>query len=124
MAGGTTPTSIEKVSGEPFWGRSPMSTCGSPTVVTPASFTASSYQPGSPRRTASSSTLSRPTCWSTTCEGTLPLRKPGTFISRPMASAACASWRSTASLGTSTSSRTRESSSSVVVVFSAVAIGR
>ena len=90
----------------------------------PASTTASSYQPGRPRRTASSSTASRPIRWSTTSAGTLPLRKPGTRISRPIWDAAVFSSRSRASLGTSTSTRTRESGSSVVLVFTAVAIGR
>ncbi len=95
---------------------------GLPTVAMPASWTASSYQPGSARRTASSSTASRPTCWSTTCGGTLPLRNPGTFMSRPISPAALATSRSMASGSTSTSTRTRESASSSVWVFTA-AIG-
>ena len=89
----------------------------------PASASASSYQPGRPRRTASSSTASRPTCCSTTSAGTLPLRKPGTRISRPSWDAAVFSSRSSASVGTSTSTRTRESGSSVVLVFTAAVIG-
>src|SRR5215207_888673 len=123
-AGGTTPTSIVKASGAPFSGRSLRSTCGSPTVWIPASASASSYQPGRPCRTASSSTASRPTCRSTTSGGTLPLRNPGTRISRPSWDAAVFSSRSRASVGTSTSTRTRESGSSVVLVFMAPAIGR
>ena len=72
---------------------------------------ACSYQPGRPWRTASSSTASRPTWRITTCGGTLPLRKPGTRISPPMALAAALSSCSSASAGTSTSTRTRESPS-------------
>ena len=97
---------------------------GSPTVVRPASLIACSYQLGSPRRTASSSTASRPTWRITTCGGILPERKPGTRISRPIAVAAVSSSRSSASLATSTSTRTRESPSSVVLVFTAVDMGR
>jgi hypothetical protein len=85
----------------------------------PASATASSYQPGSPRLTASSITASRPTWRSTTSAGTLPLRNPGTRISRPSSAAALFSSRSSASVGTSTSTRTRESGSSVTFVFTA-----
>ncbi len=85
---------------------------------------ASSYQPGRPRRTASSITASRPTWRSTTSPGTLPARKPGTRISRPSSAAALRSSRSSASLGTSTSRRTRESPSSVVLVVTAAAMRR
>ena len=53
----------------------------------------------------------------TTWGGTLPERKPGIFISRPSSAAALCSSRSRASLGTSTFTRTRESPSSVVAVF-------
>src|SRR3954451_9451134 len=116
------PTSIVNPSGDPFSGRSLRSICGSPTVFTPASVTASSYQLGSAWRTASSSTASRPTCWITTCGGTLPLRKPGTRISRPILPAAVWSSRSSTSVGTSTSTRTCELSSSVAMVLTAVAM--
>ncbi len=90
----------------------------------PASASASSYQPGSPLRTASSSTASRPTCWSTTSAGTFPLRKPGTRILRPSSAAAVFSSRSSASVGTSTSTRTRESDSSVVFVLTPAGMNR
>ena len=43
----------------------------------PASWTASSYQRGSPRRTASSSTASRPTWRMTTCGGNLAAAEAG-----------------------------------------------
>ena len=54
----------------------------------------------------------------------MPLRKPGTRISRPSWDAAVFSSRSSASVGTSTSTRTRESGSSVVVVFTAAVMDR
>ena len=47
----------------------------------------------------------------------MPDLKPGIFISRPSSVAALCSSRSRASLGTSTFTRTRESPSSVVAVF-------
>ena len=56
--------------------------------------------------------------------GTLPLRKPGTRISRPSCAAAVFSSRSSASVGTSTSTRTRESGSSVVFVFTPAGMDR
>ena len=78
---------------------------------------ASSYHSGSESRTACSSTASRPMRWITIAGGTLPLRKPGSFSSRP--SAVAVRWRrdSISSLGTSASRRTRESGSSVTVVW-------
>ena len=51
-----------------------------------ASPIASAYQPPIELRTASSSTYSRPTRRMKTCGGTLPLRKPGTRVSRASAS--------------------------------------
>ena len=99
-----------------------MSTDGLPTGARPASWMACSYHSGSARRTASSSTASRPTWRSTTSAGTLPLRKPGTFMSRPSTSAAFRSSCSIAVGGTSTATRTRESDSSSVDVVR-VAIG-
>ena len=49
----------------------------------PDSSIASTYQPPSELRSASSSTASRPRRRITTGGGTLPLRKPGTRIWRP-----------------------------------------
>ena len=83
---GSTPISIENSSAWPCGGRSPRSTFGSPTGTMPAVSIASEYQLESVSRTASSSTASRPTRCSTSGAGTLPLRKPGSFSSRP-------SWR-------------------------------
>src|SRR4051812_20880961 len=61
--------------------------------------------------------VGRPTRCSTTCGGTLPLRKPGIFKSRPRFTAASLTALSTAAGSTSTSTRTRESPSSLVFVF-------
>ena len=80
---GSTPISIENSSASPCGGRSPSSTCGSPTGTMPAVSIASEYQLESVSRTASSSTASRPMRWITSGAGTLPRRKPGSFSSRP-----------------------------------------
>ncbi len=85
----------------------------------PAVSIASEYQRESVSRTASSSTASRPTRCSTSGAGTLPLRKPGSFSSRPSLRARCSTRPSTSSGGTSTCTRTRDSRSSVTVVFRA-----
>src|SRR4051794_28278533 len=55
--------------------------------------------------------------------GTLPLRKPGTRVSRARRLAACASRFSTSVAGTSASTRTRDSGSSVTLVLTGEAIG-
>ena len=55
--------------------------------------------------------------------GTLPLRNPGTRMSRPSSPAAPVISRSMASGSTSTSTRTRESASSSVCVFTAATVG-
>ena len=68
-----------------------MSSFGSPTGVTPESIIARSYHSGKPSRSASSMTASRPTRWRTSCGGTLPLRKPGSFIS--LAKLRAAAWQ-------------------------------
>src|SRR6266545_2598651 len=60
---------------------------------------------------------SRPTRASSTCRGTLPLRKPGIFKLVARSEAACSTACFTWSLGTSTWSRTRLSGSSSTVVF-------
>ena len=78
---GRTPTSIEKTSSSPSPGSCSTSSFGSPTVGRPDSTIARSYHSGSESRIACSSTASRPMRWMTSCGGTLPLRKPGSFIS-------------------------------------------
>ena len=60
----------------------------------------------------------------TTGGGTLPVRKPGTRMSRPSARAACVDALSTSAAGTSASTRTRDSGSSVTVVVTSVAMER
>ena len=121
---GRTPISIVKVSGWPCGGRSPSLTSGSPTGWMPAASIASRYHWPSAPRTASSRTASRPKRWMTTGGGTLPLRKPGIRRSRPSVRAARSTLFCTSCGGTSASTRTRDSGSSVTVVFTAVAIAR
>ena len=116
VAVGRTPISIENVSGWPWPGSSPMSSCGSPTGTIAAASIAAEYQAPIESRTASSSTASRPMRLITTGAGALPARKPGTRMLRPSARAATAMRFSTSSGGTSASTRTRDSGSSVTDV--------
>ena len=114
---GRTPISIENVSGSPSPGMSPTFSSGSPTGAMPASSIAATYQRPSEERIVSSSTASRPMRRMTTGGGTLPLRNPGMRSSDP---SDCAVWlmRFVISSGeTSASTRTRDSGSSVTVVF-------
>src|SRR5438876_9336807 len=67
--------------------------------------------------TASLKMRSRPTRASSTFCGTLPLRKPGTFVLAARSDDACSTACFTCSLGTSTSRRTRLSGSSSTLVF-------
>ncbi len=69
---GRTPTSKENVSGLPSPGRSPRSTCGSPTGAMPESSIAFMYQPVNWSRTASSRIGSRPRRWMTIVGGIFP----------------------------------------------------
>ena len=55
---------------------------GSPTGLTPEASSARSYHSGSASRIASSSTAPKPSRWITSEGGALPLRKPGSRISR------------------------------------------
>ncbi len=120
---GSTPISIENSSAWPCGGSSPRSSCGSPTGTMPALSIASEYQLESVSRTASSSTTSRPIRWMTSGAGTLPRRKPGSFSSRPSCCALRSSRPSTSPGGTCTCRRTRESPSSVTVVWRAGRFG-
>ena len=95
--GGRT-TSIEKASSSPSAGSSPTSSFGSPIALTPESSSARSYHSGSESRSACSTTASRPNRWITSCGGTLPLRKPGIFIS-PASAFAARSTRFATSVG-------------------------
>src|SRR4051794_22697568 len=89
-----------------------------------ASLMASTYQRPIASRTVSSSTASRPMRRMITGGRTLPLRKPGTRRLAPSWRAVRWSERSISSGGTSASTRTRDSGSSVTLVFTALAIGR
>ena len=118
MAVGRTPISIEKASGSPWPGTSSAKLMsGSPMGAMPAVSMASMYHSLSEERSASSNTASRPRRRMTTGGGTLPLRKPGMRSWPPSLRAACCSLRSTSSAGTSASTRTRDSGSSVTLVF-------
>ena len=90
-------------------------------MATPDSSSACSYHSGSPSRSACSTTASRPTRWITSCGGTLPLRKPGSFISPASCSAARSTRLASASGSTATSIFTRDSGRSVTVVFTRAA---
>ena len=90
---------------------------GSPIGAIPAVSMASTYHSLSDERSASSKTASRPRRRMTTGGGTLPLRKPGMRSWPPSLRAACWTLRSTSSAGTSASTRTRDSGSSVTLVF-------
>ena len=94
-----------------------MSSFGSPTGVTPESIIARSYHSGNPSRSASSMTASRPTRWRTSCGGTLPLRKPGSFISLANVRAAACSRLSSSSAGTTAAILTFDSGRSVTSVW-------
>ncbi len=59
-----------------------------------------------------------------TCGGTLPVRKPGIFMSRPSERATVSMLRSTSAAGTSTFTRTRDSGRSVTVALTAAGIRR
>ena len=65
-----------------------ISTLGSPTGLMPEPSSARSYHSGSESRIASSSTAPKPSRWITSDGGALPLRKPGSRISRASARAA------------------------------------
>ena len=117
VAVGRTATSIENESSSPASGSEGTSSFGSPTGVIPVSMSARSYHSGSESRSACSRTASRPTRWMTSCGGTLPLRKPGMRMSRASWCAARSTRCSTASASIPTSTRTRESPSSVTEVL-------
>ena len=90
---------------------------GSPIGLTPASSSARSYHSGSASRIASCSTGPKPSRWITSEGGALPARNPGSRISFAIARAAREVAFSTSAAGTSTSTSTRESDSSLRVVF-------
>ena len=114
LAGGRTPTSNLKASGSPSEsGVATISMLGSPIGLIPVSSNARSYHSGSASRIASSKTGAKPSRWITSEGGALPWRKPGIRISFAIARAAREAARSTSLPGTSTSTRTRESGSSV-----------
>ena len=94
-----------------------MSSWGSPTGVTPELISARSYHSGSPSRSASSMTASRPIRCRTISGGTFPLRNPGTFISPAKLRAAACRRRSTSSGGTLAAIFTFESGRSVTSVL-------
>ena len=93
-----------------------------PTVTSPVSAIAAVYQRGRELSSVSVSTASRPMRRITSGGGTLPLRKPGSFISRPSRRAVCWTWRSTSADGTSASTRTRDSGRSVTVAVTGEAM--
>ena len=88
---------------------------------TPEASSACSYHSGSASRIACSTTASRPIRWITICGGTLPLRKPGIFISPARSRAARSTRFEKRSASTATSILTFESGSSVTVVCIAAA---
>ena len=94
-----------------------MSSFGSPTGVTPEVIIARSYHSGSPSRSASSMTASRPIRWRTSCGGTLPFLNPGTFISLAKLRAAACRRLSTSSAGTVAAILTFDSGRSVTSVL-------
>ncbi len=116
MATGLTPTSIAKRRGSPSPGISVRSRFGSPTGLTPESIIACSYQSASDDSRVWVSTASRPSRCETISGGTLPLRKPGIFISPPSSEAVSVIRRSTSAGSTVTSTRTLDSGSSFTVV--------
>ena len=83
----------------------------------PATATAREYQPLRWSRSASSTTVSRPTWRMTSGLGALPLRKPGTRTACERSESACSNAWSTSPAGTSMSRRTRLSASSETWVF-------
>src|SRR5439155_16561055 len=97
---------------------------GWPTGAMSAALIASTYQRPIASLTVSSSTVSRPMRRMTTGGGTLPLRKPGMRRLAPSWRAVRCSDRLTSSAGTSASTRTRDSGSSVTLVFTALAMAR
>jgi hypothetical protein len=76
---GRTSTSAVNLSGSPS-PKSVISTSGRPSVLTSCSRTAARMFSGIASWTASLRTVPRPTRWSITEDGTLPLRKPGITI--------------------------------------------
>ena len=80
--GGLTSTSAVNANGAPSAGSSVQSIVGRSTGSIPAAATAREYQAVRWSRSASSTTVSRPTCRATSGFGALPLRKPGTRILR------------------------------------------
>ena len=115
--GAFTSTSAVNANGAPSAGSSVQSIVGRSIGSIPTSATAREYQPVRWSRSASSTTVSRPTWRITSGLGALPLRNPGTRTLRDRSDSAWSNAWSTSPAGTSISRRTRLSASSETWVF-------